>query len=217
MMITRILRTVVAVAVAAFAISPALADIYTWLDPSGTINVSNLPPPEGAKVTNVVRERAPEALSQEDAAREATRLAETQALGERVRQLEQELALALRPPPPADYRPDYRADYPPAPTVVQYFITEAAQPVADYPVSQTAPYAGWCDPTWSGCGFVPGFYPASVIVVPASNGRRGRPPFHGPGSGPPHSPGRPSPVPVLTTPIVQPLVPTRAFNGLSRG
>jgi hypothetical protein len=211
MMIARILRlTLPAVVIAALAVPPAHADIYTWVDPSGTINVSNLQPPEGAKVTNVVRERPPEALSREDAAREAARLAETQALADRVRQLEEEIALALRPPPPVDYRPA------PAPTVVQYFIVEASPPVVDYPVNQPAPVASWCDPTWFGCGFTPGFYPASVIVLPANNGRRVRPPSHAPGFGP-HAPSRPSLAPPLTTPIVQPLLPALTPSGLRRG
>ena len=194
----------------------AHADIYTWVDASGTINVSNLPPPEGAKVTNIVRERAPEVLAREDAAREAARLAETQALAERVRQLEEQVAFGARPAPPADYR----LAPPPAsaPTIVQYFV-DASPPATDYPVSAPPPPYdpyNWCDPTWYGCGFMPGFYPASVVVVSAPNGRRIRPAPHGSSFGP-HSPMRPPLVPPLATPIVQPLLPQRASEGFRRG
>src|SRR6476646_8224997 len=88
--------------ICACALLPQLAraDIYTWKDASGRINVSNLAPPEGARVTNVVRERAPAASSpRSDAIRSAARDAEVQALEERVRQLQDEVALARRQAP----------------------------------------------------------------------------------------------------------------------
>ena len=40
-----------------FAPQLAQADVYTWKDASGRMNVSNLPPPEGAKVGHVVHEK----------------------------------------------------------------------------------------------------------------------------------------------------------------
>ena len=41
----------------ALCVQPAQADIYTWVDASGTINVSNLAPPDGVSVTRVVHYR----------------------------------------------------------------------------------------------------------------------------------------------------------------
>ena len=43
-----------------FSASAASAQtIYTWTDASGRINVSNLPPPDGARVSHVVHETPP--------------------------------------------------------------------------------------------------------------------------------------------------------------
>ena len=42
----------------AFALPLAHADIYTWTDETGRVNLSNLTPPEGVKVTRVVQESA---------------------------------------------------------------------------------------------------------------------------------------------------------------
>jgi len=44
-----------AIALSAAAVAPARADIYTWLDEKGTLNVSNLEPPPGVTVTHVDR------------------------------------------------------------------------------------------------------------------------------------------------------------------
>src|SRR5690349_18536779 len=60
----------------------AHADIYTWVDSAGRTNVSNLEPPEGARVTNVVREKPP--TPSEAAAREAQRRKELTALEDQV-------------------------------------------------------------------------------------------------------------------------------------
>jgi len=62
---------------------PARADIYTWVDAAGNMNLSNLAPPASAHVINVVH-----ASPQPVAAREAVRQAEVQALEDRVRQLD---------------------------------------------------------------------------------------------------------------------------------
>jgi len=82
------------------AASLAHAEIYTWVDASGVTNVSNLPPPDGVKVTKVQRSLPPEILAREDAARDAARQAEAQAFAARAR-LEDE----ARQMPPPDYRP----------------------------------------------------------------------------------------------------------------
>ena len=91
MMLTRLLQaTLPAVVAGTFALQPAHADLYTWVDASGGVNVSNLAPPEGVRVTNVVLASSPKAATRDDA-REAARDAEVQALTKHVQQLEAEL------------------------------------------------------------------------------------------------------------------------------
>ena len=51
----------------------AHADIYTWVDPTGRVNVSNLPPPEGVRVTSVTLEIPQKVAVRTDAARDAAR------------------------------------------------------------------------------------------------------------------------------------------------
>jgi hypothetical protein len=176
---------------------PARADIYTWIDASGVTNVSNLPPPDGAKVTKVQRALPPEILAREDAARDAARQAEAQALAARVRQLEDEARAA----PPPDYRPVI-----PPPPVIQY-IVQAPPPPMQQTVEITQPayspygYGGYgygCDPSWFGCWW-PGFYPAGVFVVSTpGKGRNDRPVHH----------GNNMITPPLPPPFGPPLVPT---------
>ena len=49
MMLTRFLNAgLPAVLAWTLALQPAHADIYTWVDASGTINMSNLQPPSGS-------------------------------------------------------------------------------------------------------------------------------------------------------------------------
>jgi Domain of unknown function (DUF4124) len=170
-----------------FGLPPAHADIYTWVDASGSINVSNLAPPDGVRVASVLHESAPAAAARAEAAREAAHQAEVQALAERVRQLEDiELAKGQAPPPV-----DYRAI--PPPPVIQYVVVP---PPAPYAVNQAPPANTGCDPGWFDCGLwgIPGFYPTSVVVLRAQNfrhfhpGRGGHqfavqpPPMHAPGT-----------------------------------
>ena len=133
----------------------AHADIYTWVDASGFVTLSNLPPPEGVRVTNVTHETPQKLATRDDAAREAVRQAELQALSDRVRQLENEVEVARRtvPPPSIAYIPVA------APAPVQYQSELAPAP------------SGWCDPTWASCWGLwgSGFYPASVVVVRGHN------------------------------------------------
>jgi len=90
-MLTPLLRAALpAVLAGTFGLQPAYADIYMWVDPSGVVNVSNLAPPENVRVTNVIHASAPKTTTRDDPARDA----EVQALTERVRQLENEVALA---------------------------------------------------------------------------------------------------------------------------
>ena len=49
------------------------AEIYTWVDPAGVINLSNLAPPDGVRVTRVTHEAAPRVPSASEVARDAAR------------------------------------------------------------------------------------------------------------------------------------------------
>jgi hypothetical protein len=90
-MLRRLLQaTLPAVVAGTFALQPAHADLYTWVDASGGVNVSNLAPPEGTSITNLVLASAPKPATRDDV-REAARDAEVQALTKRVQQLEAEL------------------------------------------------------------------------------------------------------------------------------
>jgi hypothetical protein len=161
-MLTRFLGMALPVALAGtFGLQHAHADIYTWVDGSGSINVSNLAPPDGVHVTKVMHASPPAAA--DEAARDAVRQAETQALAERVRQLEDEVEIGRRQvPPPVDYRPV------PLPPVVQY-IVNAAPPLTQYAATEAPPTNTWCDPPWLNCGLAwgPAFYPAGVFVLRA--------------------------------------------------
>ena len=139
----------------------AHADIYTWVDDNGVVNVSNLEPPAGTRVAKVTHEAPQPPTARYDAAREAARQAEVQALAERVRQLENELDAARRPvvvPPPP------QVAYAPAPTPMI---------VPAYTEPPPAPAAPTCDPSWYGCwAWTSGLYPGSVIVLRDAHVRR---------------------------------------------
>jgi hypothetical protein len=175
-MLTRLLRASLPALVAGtWGLQLARADIYTWVDASGTINVSNLAPPEGVAVTRVTHasERGPP--TSDDAARAAAQQSEMQALAERVGQLEAELELAQRPlAPPVNYPAI------PAPPVMQY--ADLAPPTLQYDIVSTAPPPiAACDGTWMDCGlgWFPGIYSASVVVLRPSNFRRFHPGYGG--------------------------------------
>src|SRR5271170_6123092 len=88
-----------AVVAGALCAQPAHADIYTWVDASGTINVSNIAPPDGVSVTHVVHAAAPAAPQGDPAAHDA----QVQALMQRVGELENAVESAQRqvaPPMP---------------------------------------------------------------------------------------------------------------------
>ena len=171
-----------------FGLQLAHADIYTWVDASGSVNVSNLAPPDGVRVASVLHESAPAIAARAEAAREAARQAEVQALAERVRQLEGDVELTSRQAPPPI---DYRAIPPPLPPVIQYIVMP---PPAQYAANPAPPANTGCDPGWFDCGLwgIPGFYPTSVVLLRAPNFRH----FH-PGHGghqfavqpPMHAPG----------------------------
>jgi len=212
-MVMRLLRIALPLALfGAFGLQTANADIYTWVDASGSVNVSNLAPPDGVRVISIMRSTPPAATSGEtdvDAARQ------TKALEDRVRQLENELSRQEAPPPVA-YQPIV------VPPVVQY-ILEPPPVFVQYAVSETPPANYGCDPGLLDCGlgWAPGFYPASVVVLPAPAFRHLRPVPHGHNVGA-HSPMRTSMIQPPTTliqplaspliqplaaPLIQPLVP----------
>ena len=167
----------------AWGLQPAYADIYTWVDASGTINVSNLAPPDGVRVTHIIHASAPADPAGDRAAGDAAREAQLRTLAERVVELEDQVQLAQRgAPPPLLYPPI-------APPVVQY-ITEVApsvQYVVDAPPAQGPAVPAGCDSPWMDCGavWVPVFYPVGVAVL--------RPPFPRPHPFPPgrHAGGQP--------------------------
>jgi len=168
-MLTPILRTALPMLVAGgLGLPLAHADIYTWADASGAVNVSNLAPPQGARVISVTR-TSPADAARENAARDAARRAETLALEERVRQLEADAELAKRQPPPQVVYPVI-----PAPPLMQYRYDPVAPPV-QYTVYSSAPaYTMGCDPGWMDCalGWYPNFYSMGVVFVRAPSFRR---------------------------------------------
>jgi Domain of unknown function (DUF4124) len=168
----RPLRLVLALAFG-LAACAARADIYTWVDAKGTVNVSNVSPPEGVKLTKVTQDSPPMMLPPPNVAAEAARQAEVQVLAARVNQLEYEAefsrrqvaAMATYTPPPQVYGPQYMPQY------TQQYAPDPPQ------------YANnGCDSSWSqgqcGAGWSPWFFP-TVVVVGTPGFRRPSPPFHG--------------------------------------
>lgn len=162
----RFMHDVVASAVlivAAFAAATARADIYTWVDANGVVNVSNLRPPAGAEVTHVTIEKPQAPPSRADAAREAARQAELQALNDRVRELEGAREAPQRSLVTTVISPVYVPV--PAPLVVPY-VQDVVAPVAP---------ATYCDPTWLSClASSMGYYGPNVIVLPTTPRRSSR-------------------------------------------
>jgi hypothetical protein len=68
------------------------AEIYGWVDGSGAVTYSNLPPPKGARLTDLIHEDPPSP----QAVAESTHRAEVSALNDRIRLLELEMARAKR-------------------------------------------------------------------------------------------------------------------------
>jgi hypothetical protein len=166
----------------------AHADIYTWTDASGNVNLSNRPPPEGARVTNVYRED-PAVHATAEAARAAAARDELKALNERVTQLERDLDAANDRPPPAPIV------YAPAPPPTVIYPPVIAQTI----VVPSAPAYADCSMQWGGCAASDnfGFYPGVVVVsVPAS--QRFNPNHRGPRVRTP--PSMPAPLPVGAIP-----------------
>ena len=171
-MATRLLPAILSLTLAcAWGLQSARADIYTWVDKSGTINVSNLAPPDDVDVKKVVKENPRSAASPPaTTTADVVPRAEVEFLAARVQQLEQEVALAQRPPPPPVVYPSI-----PPPPSIQYMLVSADSSVNVVP----GPMYG-CDPSFIGCGIGWGLgYPVAVIV--AGGNQNFRRPFPGRG------------------------------------
>ena len=163
MVATRVLFGVLALLAGALGFPCARADVYVWVDASGATNVSNLPPPEEARVTRVIKS-VPRTAAEEEAARDATRRAELQVLSDRVARLQNELEQSRRDAAwmPAAYAPP-PVVYAPPPQYPSW-----SPPVVSY-VAEAAPSPGFsCDYPWGNCGGI-GFggwpYGTSFVVV----------------------------------------------------
>jgi hypothetical protein len=92
------------------------AEIYGWVDPSGNVTYSNLPPPQSARVFDIIKE-TPLPTPEAQAAMDAAQRIRMKELEERLQQLERERppVLAAAPPYPAPYAPS-NAGYGPPPS-----------------------------------------------------------------------------------------------------
>jgi len=180
MMLTRAGCIALPAFAAALLSQPVQADIYTWVDASGVTNVSNLAPPDGAKITKVQPALPPEIAAREDAAREAARRAEADAAAARIRDLENLLAHST----PPDYRPTA------AQPVIQYIVEPQPAPmqltVQTPPATSYGGYDSGCNPSWAGCALA--WWP---VVVVGTTGLRSVHPIHGRPNPAPGMPFRP--------------------------
>lgn len=188
----------------AFALRCAHADIYTWVDSAGKLNLSNQAPPEGTRITNVFRED-PAVRAGAEAARAAAERDALRALNERVKQLEQDLDAAKRTEPaPVVYVPAPAPAPAPYPSIMaQAIVAPAAPPI----------YANCNDP-WGSC-FSPGsfgFYPGGIVVLNAPAKHRFRASHRGQERRMPAMPSArfPTPVGALGDPVnLFPNIPRR--------
>ena len=196
-------RTIAVNLVFAWAMSmPAHADIYTWVDKNGEVNISNLAPPDDAKVVRVER-TAPKDAAREAAQREAARQAEVRALNERVNELKAEVDRTRREaiPPPDAAPPMAYLPAPAYPPIVVNVVSANTQNASSSP--------GVCDGWSIDCGVAtwPGYYGvtrgyAPVFVAPV-RGHKGHRRFHPPA---PQSGGA----------LIPPLIPLPARNAPMR-
>jgi hypothetical protein len=169
------------------------AEIYGWVDPSGGVTYSNLPPPGNARVIEVIPD-TPAPSPQQEAAAEAAHASEMKALNDRVEQVERELRASRMeaPPYPVSAAPQYGPppDYGPPPGY-------GAPPA--YPSYDAGPgYGTGCDPQFFDCDLWSGpVYYTTGIAPWWGYRRRGFDDFHRHGyrhfSGPggPHFAGGP--------------------------
>lgn len=151
--------------VSAAALAPARADIYTWTDESGRLNVSNLKPSDNVSLTRVYRED-PDTPARAEAARQAARDSELRTLASRVQELDRELDTAShRESPPIVSSTILPPAPPPDPIAV-------APPVPEY--AEAAPPSSTCDATLYDCTtwWRPGPYPSGMFDVSEPDERR---------------------------------------------
>ena len=145
--------TLLALAAVVAAAPCANADVYTFVDANGRVNVSNVEPPDGARLTSVVRSKPVKAP---DPADEARRAAEVARLARRVRELEDEIEAERRssstPAPPPVVYPVFA----PAP------VTVTAQAIVAYTPPSVPPMNYGCDPSWAGCGL---WWSAPIVFI----------------------------------------------------
>ena len=158
-MLKHLLRTLLPLALGlSFGLTAAQAAIYTWTDASGRVNVSNVTPPEGTRVTSVVPESPPSNATTDEATRRL------QALADRVRQLEIEAQFAQPPPPVATYQAPPVATYQ-APPVATYQMPPVQY--SEFPSAYADASDPGCNPAWAGCGnwWMPFGYGYPIVVV----------------------------------------------------
>jgi len=126
---------------------PALAsaEIYGWVDPSGSVTYSNLPPPKNARVIEVIQEEPPldpSVIAQAKAAADASHQAQLQALNDRIHALERQVQQVQHqpPPPPAPY-PVASAPIASAGCDAEYFDCDLWSGPAYYTVGTLAPWS----------------------------------------------------------------------------
>ena len=149
-----LLATPAAMLICAFALPYAHADVYAWVDASGALTLSDLPPPPGVRVVNVVSESTPGVPARIAPAptRDPDHEADVRVLSERIRQLERQIEVA---------------SYQPSPPVTQYASTTPSD---------------WYRCAWADCGpwWSQPAYPVGVgVVVLPSRGFRHFHRFHG--------------------------------------
>jgi hypothetical protein len=135
---------------AALAAPVAHADIFTWTDATGRLNISNVAPPKDTHARRIVQEDPPKPAVPAPSA-------EVAALKERVAELESEVDRAKQASAPP----------PPTPIVVAPQVVVAPQPASPVAYAPPAAYAPLdvapCDPLMFGC---PAFgLPVNVVVV----------------------------------------------------
>ena len=164
----------------------ARADVYTWVDKAGTVNVSNVAPPKDARVVRVTHEDPAanaRAIAAQAAAREAAHAAEVKALSDRVAELER-VSQPRRdippPPPPVQYAAA------PAPPVVLVVAPPAPQ--------EPAPLPTW-DCAWVGCA-LPFFSTFTAVAPFVPRHGHHRDVHHPPAPRPSLNPAGPTPKPV---------------------
>jgi Domain of unknown function (DUF4124) len=115
------------------------AEIYGWVDASGDVTYSNLPPPKGSRVFDVIEEAPPATPAQLQAAADANHQAELHALNSRVQQLERQLQQTRLPPPPAPY-PGFTAPSSAAACDSDYFDCDGWSAPVYYTVGSVGPW-----------------------------------------------------------------------------